>query len=76
MYAYSKHYPVSIHLESKSVDFQVWSVNVDTLRVMSGEILEILERMSVDIFCVKKTRYMGSKFESLVGQQHSISYSE
>ena len=61
MNVYSKHYQVSIHLGSKSVDLQVWSINVDTVRVMSGEIVEILERMSVDIFCVKEARYMGEK---------------
>ena len=32
------------HLESKSVDFQVCSVNVRTLRGKSGEIVEILKR--------------------------------
>ena len=57
-YAYSEHYPVSINLEIKYLDLRVWSVNVDTLRVMSGEIVEILERMSVDIFCVKETSHM------------------
>ena len=47
------------HLESKFVDVRVCSVNVEALRGKSGEIVKILERMSLDICCVQETRFRG-----------------
>ena len=43
----------------------VCDANVGTLRLMSGEIVGILERRSVDIFCVQVSRYMGSVLNSV-----------
>ena len=43
-------YSLRIHLESKSVDLLVCSVNVDLPRVISGETAGILNRMSVYTF--------------------------
>ena len=45
------------HLESKFIDFRVCSVNAGTLRGRSREIVEMLECRSVDICCVKETRF-------------------
>ena len=41
------------HLERMFVDLRVCSVNVGTIRGRSGEIVERLERWSIDICCVQ-----------------------
>ena len=47
------------HLESKFADLLVCSVNVGTLRGSSGEVVEMLERRSVNIYCLQEARFRG-----------------
>ena len=50
---------LDVGLESKSANFQVCNVNVATCRVMPGDIVEMLERRSVNICWVQVVRFTG-----------------
>ena len=45
------------------------SINVGTLRGRAGEIVEMLERRSVDVCCVQEVRWRGASVRSVVGRR-------
>ena len=50
------------------VDFRLCSLNVGTLRGRSGEIVEMLERRSIDMCCVQEVRWRGKSCRMIAGK--------
>ena len=45
------------------------SINVGTLRGRAGEVVEMLERRSVDVCCVQKVRWRGASVRFVEGRR-------
>ena len=48
--------------------FRVGSLNVDTLRGTSSEVVETVSRRSVDLCCLKEVRWRGASARMIVGK--------
>jgi hypothetical protein len=47
------------------VFLRIGTVNVGTMRKREGEVVEMLERRKIDIFCLHETRWRGGSAKSL-----------
>ena len=67
-----EHHQIVTQLSHRKVDsllLRMASINVGTLRGRAGEIVEMLERRSVDVCCVQEVRWRGASVRFVEGRR-------